>query len=160
MWRIDNYRMSKISKGAFIVAIATLSVLPLLSPLAAEAKVKKVSRPCYKGFCPALVSITKGADEKNFDNPTTRCLTKDIQVKYEAAKSQMDKDVAKYGQGKEHEIKSYKERVEDGWSAMHEPYCGFGSNGLGAVRHSLDKTFTRARADYLQAVGSKTLAKR
>jgi len=131
-------------------ALAAIVGLVMISPMSAEAKtVKKTTRRvCYKGFCPAAVSITKGADEKNFSNPVTRCLTKEITGMYEKAVSQMNADIKEHG---DHpvEAEDYKRRLDITWDAMHEPYCGYGSYGLAAVKHSFDKSVTHARTEYL-----------
>lgn len=140
--------------------LATFLGVVLLSPQIAEAKVakKKISR-CHKGFCVASVSITKGADEKNFSDPTTRCLTADMKSRHAQAVSQMQKDIAAHGQGHEQVAKTYQDKLDILWSAMQQPYCGYGSYGLTAVKHSWDKTVNNARTAFLEAVGAMHLAR-
>jgi len=137
---------------AIFFALVAIVGLVMVLPASAEAKtVKKAKRVCYRGFCPASVSITKGADEKDFDNPATRCLTKEITGLYEKAVSQMKADVKEHGNHPV-EAEDYKRRLDITWDAMHEPYCGYGSNGLASVKHSFNKSVDRARNDFLVAV--------
>lgn len=136
---------AKILAVLVSIGLATL----LFAPLAAEARAKtgvKVRR--------ARVSISaiRGADERELENPTSRCLTPEIKKIYENAAAQMKKDAEKFGQGHNDAVADYRSTLDLVWGAMHEPYCGYGSRGLKAVKKSLLKSFERARADFLAAV--------
>jgi len=67
----------------------------------------------------------------------------------------MESDIAKYGKDHPAANQRYRERVELSWAAMAEPYCGFGSMGMTAVKHSYNKGVQRARADFLAATKKK-----
>ena len=134
-----------------------------LLPQGVEAATKKKAKAlprCNKGFCVAKVTVTPGADEKDFKDPTTRCLTAAIKKSHDQVVAQMNKDIEKHGQGHDSVVKTYQEKIDILWSAMHEPYCGYGSYGMTAVKHSWDKTVSNARTAFLKAVGSKQLAKK
>jgi hypothetical protein len=145
--------MNKHPLTIFFALIAVLGLVVCV-PAAAEAKTikKTVKRVCYKGFCPASVSITKGADEKQFDNPVTRCLTPEIKALNDKSLKIMEADIKAHGGKDPAAEKLYRERLAITWSAMHEPYCGYGSNGVAAVKHSFDKSVAHARNDFLVAV--------
>jgi hypothetical protein len=146
----------------YYFALLGLAVI-LTVPQGVDAKTVKKSKVlprCNKGFCVASVSITAGADEKDFKNPDTRCLTAEMNKRHEDAIKQMETDVAKHGQGHEDAVKEYKEKIDILWSAMHEPYCGYGSQGMKAVKHSWDKTINNSRTAFLEATGAKKLAVR
>ncbi|MDD5437650.1 MAG: hypothetical protein PHC70_00700 [Patescibacteria group bacterium] len=132
----------------------------LLLPHGVDAATKKALPRCKNGFCAAKVSVTPGADEKNFKNPTTRCLTAEMNKLHGQVVAQMNKDIQKYGQGHDAVAKDYQEKIDILWSAMHEPYCGYGSQGMTAVKHSWDKTVKNTRTAFLEAVGASQLAKK
>jgi len=146
---------------SFFLAVFLMGSLFL--PQGVEAATKKVVKKlprCNKGFCVAKVSITPGADEKDYANPTTRCLTAEMKKRHDQVTAQMNKDIEKYGQGHDSVAKAYQENINTLWSAMHEPYCGYGSYGMTAVKHSWDKTISHVRTAFLEAVGAMKLAKK
>jgi hypothetical protein len=117
---------------------------------------------------PALASA-KGLDLYNpkkhygdehvaINNPTSRCTTADFQAIYTAAQAQAKKDLAsrtaKEGDSAQlhSEYQTYQERLDLGWGAMQQPYCGFGAFGTTAAKHSLQKTISRARDDFFKGV--------
>jgi len=138
--------------GFVFLSVFALSVFVI--PKGADAATK---RPCKNGFCPALVSITKGADEKQFANPVTRCLTKEITAMYQKAVAQSKKDIAGKGIGHEKAVQTYQDKLDISWDAMHEPYCGYGSYGLVAVKKSFQKSLNNARTQFLDGVKLLTL---
>ncbi len=117
------------------------------NPLAVEAKVAK------KKIHPKLsVSAVRGKDEKNFQNPTSRCLTKDMVALNNKAVKQMGANIAKAGEGHDAAVKRYNGKLTMVWSAMAEPYCGYGSRGKAAVKKSFIKSIERAHAEFIGAV--------
>ena len=148
----------------YFYSFALLGLAVILTvPQGVDAKTIKKAKAlprCNKGFCVARVSITPGADERLFDNPDTRCLTAEMKQRHEDALKQMGKDIEKHGQGHEDAVKEYKEKIDILWSAMHEPYCGYGSQGMKAVKHSWDKTINNSRTAFLEATGAMKLAVR
>lgn len=130
------------------VSFAVLSVISAnFLPLAAEAKTiqkHKAKRKVYH----ISISAIPGKDEKNFDNPTSRCLTKEMVALNAKAAAQMEKDIAKVT---DHPaaIEKYKSMLDIVWSAMTEPYCGYGSRGISAVKKSFIKSIDRIRAEFL-----------
>ncbi|MDD5726247.1 MAG: hypothetical protein PHC53_02430 [Patescibacteria group bacterium] len=150
---------SKYLVSFFLAVFLTGS---LFLPQGVEAATKKAAKAlprCNKGFCVAKVSITPGADEKDYANPTTRCLTAEMKKRHDQVVAQMNKDIAKY-QGRDSAIKTYQKDIDILWSAMHEPYCGYGSYGMTAVKHSWDKTISHVRTEFLEAVGANQVAKK
>jgi hypothetical protein len=97
------------------------------------------------------VSATKTTDQKTTASSNTFCLTAAMNALHDAVVGQMKKDIDKFGSGHDADVAAYKARISDAWSAMSEPYCGYGSNGVTAVRRSFQKTVDRARAAFLAA---------
>ncbi|MHB8831103.1 MAG: hypothetical protein ACYC44_03260 [Patescibacteria group bacterium] len=154
--------MKTDSKYLVSFFLAAFLMGSFLLPQGVEAATKKVVKKlprCNKGFCVAKVSITPGADEKNYANPTTRCLTAEMKKRHDQVVAQMNKDIEKY-KGRESAAKAYQENIDILWSAMHEPYCGYGSNGMTAVKRSWDKTISHVRTEFLEAVGTNQVAKK
>lgn len=46
----------------------------------------------------------------------------------------------------------YKMKMDTVWSAMAEPYCGYGSKGIAAVKRSYTKSVEHIRAEFLKSV--------
>ena len=113
---------------------------------------KKAVKKTKKKIRYRSVSSIKGADEKNFTNSTTRCITKAITAKYNAAEAQMKKDIAPYVVSKASAVQTYKNKIDLVWEIMHEPYCGYGAYGLTAVAHSFDKSVVDTRDTFFKAV--------
>lgn len=152
--------------GRFISLIAIFSlILSVFSPVTAEAAtaVKKTAAKRTTGKVRIAMNLydpnRRYGDEKiEIENPTTRCLTA-------AAKKERARDLAAYeADGKKAELsddatgpladayKKYKTAIEYAWDAMNEPYCGFGAFGSSAALKSYEKTVSRARANFLDAV--------
>ncbi len=153
--KTDSKYLVSFFLAAFLMG---LFFLPQGVEAATKKVVKKLPR-CNKGFCVAKVSITPGADEKEYANPTTRCLTVEMKKRHDQVVAQMNKDIEKY-RGNDSAAKTYQENIDILWSAMHEPYCGYGSQGMQAVKHSWDKTIKNTRTAFLEAIGANQVAKK
>lgn len=141
-----NTTFSRVIRFGLVATVG----LSLLIPFAGEAAtVKKVvKKKTYR----MSISAIPGKDEKNFENPTSRCTTATMKSLFANAMSQMKKDVAKSGSGHDSANETYKVKLETVWSAMEEPYCGYGSLGMTAVKKSFLKSIDRTRAEYLASV--------
>ena len=98
------------------------------------------------------VSSIPGADEHQIENPVSRCLTATMKAMNQKALAVMKTDVEKSGTGHPTAVATYKAKLDMVWSAMEQPYCGFGSLGLTAVKKSFLKSTDRIREAYLEAV--------
>lgn len=123
--------------------------LSLIGTPIAEAKVVKTKA---KGTYRITISAIPGADEKSFADSASRCMTKAMKTLHALTVKQLEKDIAQYGADRDAAVETYKNKVELTWSAMEQPYCGFGSNGMAAVKHSYNKSIGHARAEFLAAV--------
>lgn len=84
----------------------------------------------------------------------TRCLTKEMKLLHQRAITQMEKDVQQFGINNEAAVTLYRDKLTMIWGAMSEPYCGYGSRGLRAVRSSFSKSVNKTRAQFLSATKS------
>lgn len=137
--------------SATLVAVTGLGVMggmlaPLTSFAAVQTAVKKT--PTYR----ISISAIPGADEKNFDDAASRCLTKEMKALHAKTLARMEADLKVNGEGHEEAVSTYKDKIDIVWSAMEQPYCGYGSRGMTAVKHSYNKSIERIRAEFLAAV--------
>ena len=96
-------------------------------------------------------------DEKTaISDPTSRCTGASFQKLHTNAEILAKSDLKKFtnedgnvSQPVADAFKIYAQDIALGWEAMQQPYCGFGAFGSSAAQKSLDKTLTRARADFL-----------
>lgn len=96
------------------------------------------------------VSSIKGADEKEFNNPVSRCDTPAMRKLHAQNLSVMKKDIDAAGDRVGDEaIKAYSDKLDLIWEAMTEPYCGYGSMGITAAKKSYNKSVSRARSQFL-----------
>jgi hypothetical protein len=123
---------SNLLKISGILAISGLT-LATLSPLAQARSVSSI----------------RGADEKNFADPETRCNTAEMQALNKQAINQMLADVKQRNAEGSQAAKTYQTKLDLIWTAMLQPYCGYGSNGIRAVRKSFAKSVNRARAAFM-----------
>lgn len=124
----------------------------MLVPAEAFAATKKVAQTkVAKTKKTITVSAIPGADEKNFDDTATRCLTKEMKTLHAKTLAQLEVDAKKKGEGHAAALTTYKDKIDTVWSAMEQPYCGFGSRGMVAVKHSYLKSIERIRAEFLAA---------
>ncbi len=128
-----------IAFGAFLALLSTI-----LTPVAIEAMTVKKKK-----------THLAGKDERTFVHPTSRCLTKAMSARNAAAVKQMESDIQKYPEHA-NAIKIYREKLTLVWSAMSEPYCGYGSRGIAAVQKSFSKSVQRIRAEFLADVKTAT----
>ena len=133
-----------------LVALST--VTGLVAPFSVDAATKKVVKKKKTVVYHMSVSAIKGKDEQDFANPVSRCLTADMKALYKSAVNTMDKDVTKVGAGHEKAVASYKTKLDTVWSAMEEPYCGYGAYGMTAVKKSFNKSIERTRTEFLAEV--------
>lgn len=95
-------------------------------------------------------SVIPGKDEKvAIADPTSKCLTKEMKALHAASVAQMEKDIKAAGDGHASSTATYREKVDIVWDAMHEPYCGYGSMGMTAVKKSYKKSVERIRQAFL-----------
>lgn len=138
-------------------------VIGLFSPLTSvEAAIRKApkKKSGKAGIALNLYNPRKryGDEKMDIKNPTSRCVTA-------AAKAARAKDLITFeADGKkidglgtpEHPLaddyKKYETALEYAWGALEEPYCGFGAFGSAAALKSYQKTISRARAAFLDAV--------
>jgi predicted membrane-bound mannosyltransferase len=129
--------------GAFGLALVVAGGMP--SGVHAATVAKKA--PVQKWVSP---SVVPGKDEKvAIADPTSKCLTKEMTALHAATVAQMDKDIAAAGDRHASSTEMYREKVDIVWEAMHEPYCGYGSMGMKAVKKSYKKSVERIRQAFL-----------
>ncbi len=89
--------------------------------------------------------------------PTTHCVTAATKALEASAQAQLAKDIAPYASSTAlvSAIAAYRQGLDTAWSALEQPYCGYGSYGSASAVHSYDKTVTRARDAFL-ALARKT----
>lgn len=149
-----NVRLMKIS-SLFAIPLFCLIAGGLLLPMpraTVHAATKKtVTKKPVKKIVRMTVSAIPGKDEKTIVNPKTRCLTVTIKTLHEKTVKQMTADIAKLGLGHDDAIKYYQSDIETIWSAMFEPYCGYGSRGVAAVANGFKKSASQARGRFLTA---------
>jgi len=153
-----RHSLLKTLTAISLVAGFMLSTAPITeAKTAVKAPVKKVAakKVTAKKKWYYTVSAVKGKDEKNFSDPTTRCLTANMKSRHATAVKQMEADVLKAGPRHGLAEKAYRENMDIIWSAMYEPYCGYGSLGVTAVAKSFDKSVVKTRAKFMAAI--KTL---
>lgn len=87
---------------------------------------------------------------------TSRCLTMDMKKLHAQTLAQAEQDAKIYGinaSSTSNRLKLYQDYrggLEVVWSAMEQPYCGYGSQGVKAVRKSYLKNVHRLRETFLQ----------
>ena len=138
----------------FMVRLVTSVVLAgvMLSPVVSTPVYAATKIVAKKKVVKRSVSSIKGKDEKNFVNPTTRCLTKEMKALNAKYLAQMNADIKKSNAGESQQAQTYKQKLTTVWSAMEEPYCGYGSKGVVAVKKSFLKSVERTRAEFLASV--------
>lgn len=149
----DQYHSMRKTISATLVAVTVLGVMGgMLVPVTSFAATKKAPAKTKKTATYKIsISAIPGADEKSFDDATTRCLTKDMKATHAKTVSRMEADIKARGEGHTESVSTYKEKIDLVWSAMEQPYCGYGSRGMEAVKHSYTKSIERIRAEFLAA---------
>ncbi len=144
---------SVLVKGAATLTVAA-SLLGFALPNMASAAVKTpvaIKKPIIAKYR-VSVSAIPGKDERNFADPTTRCLTPTMKNLHDKAVKQMESDITKAADTHDAAVQTYRQNIDIIWSAMSEPYCGYGSQGLTAVQNSFQKSVNRTRATFLAAL--------
>ena len=143
-----NTKLGSLLRTGLISALAVATLIPSIG----QAKTKKVvAKKKKQAYYHITVSAIPGKDEHDFTNPTSRCLTASMKSLDASAVSQMNADIAKYGAGHAAPVATYKMNLDILWSAMEQPYCGYGAYGMTAVSKSFEKSVERTRANFLAA---------
>jgi hypothetical protein len=87
------------------------------------------------------------------DVPETLCVTAKTQDMHVAAEARLKKDIAPYtsSTGALAAITLYRQELDNAWSAMLQPYCGFGKYGTASAVKSYQKSIDRARSAFISA---------
>lgn len=87
------------------------------------------------------------------DPPATLCITAQTNAMHAAAVAQMEKDIAPYAgkTGAIAAIQMYQQELDNAWSALLQPYCGYGPYGTASAVKSYGKSVERARSAFLTA---------
>jgi len=146
--------------GRIVLAGALVSVL--LLPGTVEAKtatkiVKKNVKTTYAAHLYIKGKVYK--DEKvAFENPVSRCNTASMRALHAQMVARAGKDMAGLDVSPSSTspfvapAKTYLEGLTVLWSAMEEPYCGYGAFGTSAARHSYEKNANRLQTNFLHDV--------
>jgi hypothetical protein len=103
-----------------------------------------------------FLSNTSAASAATTSAPgATKCLTAEIKKMHAKAIAQMEKDIVSLKTPNADAISVYQSKLEIIWEAMHQPYCGYGSRGVSAVKHSFNKSVNKTRAEFLAAAKKK-----
>ncbi|MEO5927052.1 MAG: hypothetical protein ABIO72_00070 [Patescibacteria group bacterium] len=86
--------------------------------------------------------------------PTTKCITATSKTKRVAAVDRLEKDVAPYAKNEKSAaaVQAYRDTLEVAWSALEQPYCGYGKEGPASAIKSFGKSADRARLAFLDSV--------
>ena len=76
-----------------------------------------------------------------------------------SSSTQNNFDVSAVSHSKKNPAEIYREKMETVWAAMAQPYCGYGSRGVAAVKKSYNKSVEHIRADFLNGVRHQTVDK-
>lgn len=92
---------------------------------------------------------------------SSKCLTADVLSTHAANVKQMEKDIAPYADMDEYQkaVQDYRDGMDVAWSAMLDPYCGFGAYGNKSAKKSYNKTVIRTRDAFLAQVKKPALPK-
>ncbi len=86
--------------------------------------------------------------------PQSYCVTSYTKQLHASAQTTMEKDIANYAGDSSlaNAISAYTQEIDTAWSAMEQPYCGYGGYGITSAIHSYQKSVERARTAFLDAV--------
>ncbi|MSR85427.1 hypothetical protein EXS71_03285 [Candidatus Uhrbacteria bacterium] len=122
----------------------------------------------FAAFSPMTIHAAVKVPVQQMGNKTvataigaTRCLTPAMKSLHAQTVKQMEKDMAQvdavvYAKA----IETYQKKLSMIWSAMSEPYCGYGSRGMTAVKSSFNKSVNRMRAEFLAVTKTAPVAKK
>lgn len=104
-----------------------------------------------------LATPAQAIEPKKGEIPASLCVTIETQKAHNNTLAQYEKDIAPYkdNESAQDAIKAYKDKIDIAWSAMEQPYCGYGGgNPLKSSIKSYNKAVTRARSNFSEAVKS------
>ncbi len=101
----------------------------------------------------AVLSMSVGLSV-HAEEPVSKCLTVASESLHANALARLKKDIAPYlaDQKDNAAIQAYQDALTVAWSAMHEPYCGYGKEGAKSAIKSFGKSIDRARTAFLESV--------
>ncbi|MFZ2803630.1 MAG: peptidoglycan-binding protein [Patescibacteria group bacterium] len=106
----------------------------------------------------ALVALPALADTVPIpaNPPASSCVNATTNGLHASATAQYQKDIAPYASsaGAQAAIQNYKTVLDDAWTAMTLPYCGYGAYGTASAVHSYQKTVARGRAAFVALIPS------
>ena len=156
-----NTKLGSLIRTGLISTLITATLIPfagqaqttkVVAKTTVAAKTKKVvTKKKKQVYYHMTVSAIPGKDEHDFTNPVSRCQTPSMKSLDAKAVTQMNADIAKYGSGHAAAVSAYKMNLDILWSAMEQPYCGYGAYGMTAVTKSFEKSVERTRANFLAA---------
>lgn len=93
--------------------------------------------------------------------PTTKCVTATSKAKNTAAIARLEKDVAPYVKDAKsaEAIQAYRDALTVAWSALEQPYCGYGNEGAASAIKSYGKSADRARVAFLDSMKNHAAVK-
>lgn len=88
------------------------------------------------------------------EEPVSKCLTAASESMRANGLTRLKQDIAPYlaDQKNSVAIQAYQDALTVAWSAMHEPYCGYGKEGAKSAIKSFGKSIDRARIAFLESV--------
>lgn len=117
---------------------------------AAVVKKAKISR---KNVAVKQASVAQKKEQKL----VSKCNTPAIRKLHVQSLERAKKDAEQYNVHEsdasaklQEAYKTYAEGLEMVWEAMEEPYCGYGSHGVTAVRRSYEKSVNRLRTNFIK----------
>jgi hypothetical protein len=86
--------------------------------------------------------------------PVTKCITAKSKAANDTAVARLEKDVAPYlkTDADAAAIKAYRDALTVAWSALEQPYCGYGAEGAASAIKSFGKSADRARTAFLDSI--------
>lgn len=103
----------------------------------------------------AFALPASAVEPKKGEVPASLCITAETQKMHAGTVATYEKDIAAYkdNAAAQAAIAAYKEKVDAAWSALEQPYCGYGSpTAIAATKKSYNKTVVRARSTFQEAV--------
>ncbi len=101
-------------------------------------------------------------EPKKGEVPQSLCITAETTKMHDGTVATYEKDIAPYKENAaaQEAIAAYKEKVDAAWSALAQPYCGYGSpSAMASTKKSYNKTVVRARTAFQEAVKNLGKAK-
>ncbi len=163
--KVVGASMSRFFFASFSVFLTVMAVVGLFAPHAADAATKKKKKTVRRNVAAYLYNPRRHYKDEHVDlkNPVSRCDTPAMRTLHIQHLRQADHDAAKAGvttsttSGEGEALRSYQQGLALAWSAMEEPYCGYGAFGLSAARKSYEKSVGRIRQKFLDKVKGVSL---